>query len=113
MISNVEKNNVQSKSFAFDDFKFVKKLMKSFIENEKYETFKTFLKVFNDFSKIENYVINNTRIDCSRVEIKNKIYLNCNREKKFKNESVDKRNVVSKRIDCSFYAIDVFNKKNK
>ena len=113
MISSVEKNDVQSKNFAFDDFEFVKKLMKSFVKNEKYEILEIFLKIFNDFSKIENYVINNTRIDRSRVKIKNKMYLNCNREKKFKNESVDKRNVVSKRIDCSFYAIDVFNEKNK
>ena len=113
MISNVEKNNIQSKNFAFDDFEFVKKLMKSFVKNEKYEILETLLRVFNNFSKIENYVINNTRIDRSRVKIKNKMYLNCNREKKFKNESVDKRNVVSKRIDCSFYAIDVFNEKNK
>ena len=113
MISNVEKNDAQSKSFAFDDFEFVKKLIKSSIKDEKYEILEIFLRVFNDFSKIENYVINNTRIDRSRAKIKNKIYLNCNRKKKFKNESVDKRNVVSKRIDCFFYAIDVFNEKNK
>ena len=113
MISNVEKNDVQSKNFTFDDFEFVKKFMKSFVKNEKYEILEIFLRVFNDFSKIENYVINNTRIDCSRVKIKNKMYLNCNQKKKFKNENIDKRNVVSKRIDCFFYAIDIFNEKNK
>ena len=113
MISSVKNNDAQFENFTFNNFKFVKKFIKSFAKNEKYETLKIILRIFNKFSKIENYVINITKIDRSRVKIKNKMYLNCNREKKFKNENTDKRNVVSKRIDCLFHVINVFNEKNK
>ena len=51
MISSVENDNAQSKSFAIDDFEFVKKLIKSFVKNEKYETLETFLRALNDKNK--------------------------------------------------------------
>ena len=37
MISSVENDDTQLENFAFDDFEFVKKFMKSFAKNEKYE----------------------------------------------------------------------------
>ena len=113
MISNVEDDNTQFENFAFDNFELVKEFMKLFAKNEKYKIFETLSKTFNEFSKIENYVINITKINRSRAKIKNKMCLNCNRKKKFKNKSIDKQNVISKRINCSFHAIDVFNEKDK
>ena len=75
MISNVKNNNIQSKNFTFDNFKFVTKLIKLFAKNEKYEILEIFLRIFNNFSKIENYILKNTKIDRSREKIKNKIVI--------------------------------------
>ena len=77
MILSVENDNAQSKNFASDDFEFVKESMKSFVENEKFETLETLLRALNEnrafwrFIAIDNYFAISTR-DASNV------YLACN-----------------------------------
>ena len=51
MISSVENDDAQSKSFAVDDFESIEEFMKSFVKGEKYETLETFLRALNDKDK--------------------------------------------------------------
>ena len=108
MISNEKNFDVIISSYILNEFEFVEQSITSFNENDEYDINNVFFRIVNDFIKRQNYFINITNIEKTRENVKNKIYFQCNRNKSFKNDNVDKRNIVSKRIECFFKTLDVF-----
>ena len=99
--------------FISEKFESTDELMQLSSLKDVYDSSEDLFEDFNAFIKRQEYAVNITKTERSKAELKNKMYIDCTREKKLANTSTDKRNVVFKRIDCSFKVVDVLNEIDK
>ena len=99
--------------FIFEKFESIDEFMQfSSLKNE-YDNNANFFENFNVFIKRQEYAVNITETKRNKTKLKNKMYIDCTREKKFANTNIDKRNVVFERIDCFFKIVDVLKMYNQ
>ena len=95
------------------DFELIERSMSSSFLKEVYNFEHEMQKVLNDFSKQHGYSIIKEGTERDRRNLKNKIYFRCTREDEIENISIDKREIVSKRIKCFFKIYDILIENNK